>query len=130
MADNLNINLSGTLVTANQSLFSKSNLLLPSAESRKEEVLLTNETYTVDLTKYTAINAICIEAYYAANSTTPTVVNQGDPAPFELSINGGANISIKGVILYLPNTAPTGIEIDSTVDTRQLQFKISFITSA
>ena len=130
MADSLSINLTGTLVTANTPLFSKSGLLLTSAENRKEEVLLTNETYTIDITKYNAINAICIEAYYNANSTTPTVVNEGDPAPFGLAINGGATLSNKGMILYLPNTAPTSLVIDSTADTRQLKFKIGFITSA
>jgi hypothetical protein len=130
MADSLNINLSGTLITANTSLFNKSNLLLTSAENRKEEVLLTNETYTLDLTKYANINAICIESYYNANSTTPTIVTEGDPAPFGLSINGGATLTNKGMFLYLPNTAPTALVIDSTIDTRQLKFKIGFITSA
>lgn len=128
--DNLNINLSGSLVTANQSLFSKSNLLVGVAEYRKEDVLLTNETYTVDITKYNAINAICIEAYYNVNSTTPTVVTQGDPAPFALQLSGGSSIPVKGVFFFLPDTAPTGIVIDSTVDTREIQFKISFVTSA
>lgn len=130
MADSLSINLSGTLVAANMPLFTKSSLAVTSAEYRKEEVLLTNETYTMDLTKYTAINSICIEAYYNANSTTPSVVNEGDPAPFGVAINGGATLSNKGMILYLPNTAPTSIVIDSTADTRQLKFKIGFTTSA
>jgi hypothetical protein len=130
MADILSISIGGTLKIANVPLFSKSDLSLTAAENRKEEVLLTNETYTVDITKYNAINALCIEAYYAVNSTTPTIVTQGDPAPFTLALSGGSAVSCKGIFMILLNTAPTGIVIDSTVDTRQIQYKISFITSA
>jgi hypothetical protein len=120
---------SQSLTNATGSVISSiTDTLINSNELRREEVVLTNETYALDLSKYANINFLNVLAYYDENSTTPSIVAQGDPAPFQISINGNT-FDYKESHTLFPNVAITSISI-ITSETRKIKFKVVISTSA
>lgn len=101
-------------------------------EFRKEEVELQNETYTVDLTKYTDINLLYIEAYYNENSIVAPSVAIGDLANFSTTVNGTITFPHRGYMYCYPtNTTPiTSLVIDSTLDNRKIKYVIVISTES